>query len=65
MKSNVNVEFQGKKISDKILIDKVKENWKQAGNKVKDVKTIDIYLKPEENMCYYVINEEENGKFLV
>lgn len=65
MKANVTVEFQGKKVSDKILIDKVKETWKEAGNKVKDIKTIDIYLKPEESMCYYVINEKENGSFPV
>lgn len=65
MKANVTVEFQGKKVSDKILIDKVKETWKEAGNKVKDVKTIDIYLKPDESMCYYVINEKENGSFPV
>lgn len=65
MKANVTVEFQGKKVSDKILIDKVKETWKEVGNKVKDIKTIDIYLKPEESMCYYVINEKENGSFPV
>ena len=40
----------------------VKEIWtKQMKKKVGDMKTVTIYLKPEENMAYYVINEEVTG----
>lgn len=63
MKSNLFVEYKGKQVSSKELLDKVKEVWKEQGGKVKDLKNIDLYCKPEEGMCYYVIDEKETGKF--
>jgi len=65
MKDNVFVEFRGKKIERKQLIDSVKALWIEKGNKVKDLKTVDLYYKPEENVCYYVINSEITGNFEV
>ena len=65
MKTNCYVEFNGKKKLYQDIIDEVKEIWKAKGGKVKDINTVDIYFKPEEDMCYYVINEEETGSFHV
>ena len=66
MKSTYNVEFAGNQIESKEVIKKKKKVWVDAGNKnrkVKDLKTMDLYLKPEENAVYYVFNEEESGSF--
>ena len=66
MKSTYNVEFAGNQIESKKNITKKKKVWVDAGNKdrkVKDLKTMDLYLKPEENAVYYVFNEEESGSF--
>lgn len=63
MKSNFFVEYKGKKANSKELLDKVKEIWKEDGGKVKDLVSIDVYVKPEEEMCYYVINENKTGSF--
>ncbi|MBR1711292.1 MAG: hypothetical protein IJ719_21135 [Clostridia bacterium] len=41
---------------------KVRQIWKDGGNKVADLKSISIYVKPEENAAYYVINENVDGK---
>lgn len=38
-----------------------KSAWKDAGNKVKDIKTIDYYVKPNDNKCYYMINQDFSG----
>jgi len=38
-----------------------KNAWKLAGNLVKDIVSLDLYIKPHENKCYYVINEDFNG----
>ncbi len=65
MKSSFYVEFAGKKVLEKDLLDKAKEIWKEDGNKVKDLNTLDLYYKPEENSCYYVFNETVSGKFEV
>lgn len=54
----------GKEILDRELTDKVKDVWtKELGNKVKDMVNVKIYVKPEENAAYYVINEDVTGKF--
>lgn len=65
MKSKVVVEFQGVNTVIKDIEDKAKEIWKTNGGKIKDIKTLDIYFKPDEKMCYYVINEKETGNFPV
>ncbi len=63
MKSNFYVEYKGKKVLEKTLIDYSKEIWKNNGNKVKDIKSLDIYYKPEENTCYYLFNDSVTGSF--
>lgn len=66
MKSTYNVEFAGNQIESKEVIARAKKVWVDEGNKnrkVKDLKTMDLYLKPEENAVYYVFNEEESGSF--
>lgn len=62
MKTSLFVEYAGKQVEDKALVAKAKELWVAEGNKIKDIKTLNIYIKPEENAAYYVINEETSGK---
>ncbi len=67
MKESVFIEFAGQKIEHKQLLDTAKDIWKQDGKKIKDLKTLELYYKPEENSCYYILNKditgEINGKF--
>lgn len=63
MKSNVYVDYQGIHTDTKNAVDTVKELWKEQGNKVKDLVSVDVYIKPEENKCYYVLNGEITGSF--
>jgi len=56
------VEYQGKQVEDKAILASVKKAWTEAGNKVGDMKTVELYIKPEENAVYYVINGTETGK---
>ena len=66
MKSTFNVEFAGKQIESKEVIANAKKVWVDEGNqdrKIKDLKTMDLYIKPEENAVYYVFNEDESGFF--
>lgn len=58
------LEYAGKQILDKDLVEKVKEIWtKELGNKVKDMIDVKIYVQPENNVVYYVINGSVEGKF--
>lgn len=65
MKTNIYIEFEENKVNTKSIIDTFKEQWKNDGKKVKDIKEVDIYFKPKENICYYVIDKNTNGKFSI
>ncbi len=62
MKTNMVVQACGLEISEADVIAKVKEIWIADGNKVKDIKSLDMYAKPEERKVYYVVNGEVNGE---
>ena len=53
MKSNVYVEYQGQQTLMKDVLANVKKEWTAAGNKIKDIDTLDMYVKPEEHKVYY------------
>ena len=45
---------------------KVKENWtKVQKNKIKDIKTIKVFLQPENSCAYYTINDEGNDSYKI
>lgn len=58
------LQFAGKEVTEKDLLKQVKEVWtKELKNKVGDMKTVQIYVKPEEAAAYYVVNDgEATGK---
>ena len=56
IKTSVVVQFAGKEVIEKDLIAAVKKAYTKKGNKVGDIKTIEIYVKPEESAAYYVVN---------
>ena len=63
MKTNVNIQYLGKEISEKEIIAQVKKDWTAQKNKIGDIKTIELYVKPEENSVYYVVNDDFTGSF--
>ena len=63
MKTSTYVEFQGKQLDEKELIATAKNIWVVNGNKASDLKSLKLYVKPEENQAYYVFNEEVTGSF--
>lgn len=55
------VEYYGKQVEEKDMIASVKKAWTKSGRKVGEIKTIDLYIKPEEGAVYYVINGIDTG----
>lgn len=55
------VEYFGKQVEEKDMIARVKKAWTSSGKKIGDIKTMDLYIKPEESAVYYVINGTETG----
>ena len=61
-KKTLYVQYNGKQVEEKDIVASVKKAWTDAGNKVGEIKTMEVYVKPEEDAVYYVINETESGK---
>jgi hypothetical protein len=61
-KTEIAVQYQNQEVS----LDKVEENVKaqfvSEGHKAGSIKTIKIYVKPEEYSAYYVINGKFSGR---
>lgn len=63
MKTELFIEMNGKQTDYKTLTDMAKDIWKENDRKVKDLKSIELYYKPDEQKCYYIFNQEEKGSF--
>ena len=63
MKSKKIIQYLGKEVVVEDLEQRVKEIWRKDGKLQKDIKIMEIYVKIEENSCYYVINDSITGKF--
>lgn len=61
MKVTTVVQYYGKEVEEKEIIANVKKAWTKAGHKVGDIKTLELYIKPEDGAVYYVINGEDGG----
>lgn len=62
VKPDVYVQFAGMEYSEKEIMDKVIAAWEAEGKKASAIKRVKLYVKPEDNKAYYVINEKlKNG----
>lgn len=61
-KEVVYLQYAGKELDTAELIQRVKQVWtKEMKKKASEFKNVKLYVKPEENKAYYVINDEVTG----
>ena len=66
VKEEVNFQFSGKSYTSEDLIRIAKDVWKYDLNgKEEDFKSVELYVKPEENTAYYVVNGDVTGSFFI
>lgn len=66
VEATVSVQFSGKSYTTQELVAIAKDVWKyDLKQKVSDFKSVELYVKPEENQAYYVINGEHTGSFFI
>lgn len=65
VKANVHVQFLGKEVSADKLVAAAKKAYIAAGHKEAEIKTIDVYVKPEESVAYYVVNGEGSDEYRI
>jgi len=58
----ITVQFQGNEVSTAVVEEKVKAQFVAEGHKASTIKTLNIYVKPEEFAAYYVINDKFAGR---
>lgn len=58
------VEFAGKQIMAKDVLKKAEEAY-LAARKGVGIKTLELYISPEQNAAYYVVNGEASKDFVI
>jgi hypothetical protein len=62
VKKTISIQYAGKDYTTEALADRAKEIY-AADESAAPVKTLDLYVKPEENKVYFVINGDVTGSF--
>ena len=63
MKTNVYIEFYGEQINQADVVKDAEKIWKDAGNKPANLKKLELYIKPEDDRVYFVMNGDFTGSF--
>lgn len=66
LKASIQLQFAGKEYTQEDLIKIAKDVWQYDLNeKLEDIKTIQLFVKPEEEIAYYIINDTVEGCFAI
>ena len=66
LKSEISVQFGGKSYSQEDLLKIAKDVWKyDLKQKAAALPSVELYVKPEDHMGYYVMNKETTGSFYI
>ena len=66
IKTKIAVQFGGKGYETDDFVKMAKDVWTfDLKRELGDLKQIDLYVKPEENKVYYVINGDVTGDFAI
>ncbi|MBP3886883.1 MAG: hypothetical protein J6F30_04415 [Cellulosilyticum sp.] len=59
----VYLQVAGFEFSSASFADQAREAWVASGHDENEIKSLKVYIKPEDQAVYYVVNETETGKF--
>ena len=60
------LQFSAKEVVASDILETVKKVWvDKFQGKLEEIKTIEIYIKPEEHRAYFVVNGLSNGDYFV
>ena len=60
-KKNITVQYQGRERAEDNLLALIKRDALNKGVKDEEIELVDVYIKPEEQSVFYVINKEVEG----
>ena len=63
-KTNIVLQYADKSVTYDTFIENAKNVWQyDMGRKVSEIKTLELYVKPEEERVYFVVNGEVHADF--
>ncbi len=66
VKAELQIQFAGKSYTQEDLVKIAQDVWQYDLNqKVSDLNSVELYVKPEEQAVYYVMNKEFTGSFAI
>ena len=66
VEETVNFQFSGKSYTPDDLMKIFRDVWKYDMNgREEDIKNVELYVKPEENTTYFVVNGSITGSFFI
>lgn len=60
-KKNVIIQYQGRERMEENLLALIKRDILNKGMKDEDIEEVNIYVKPEEQTVFYVVNQTVEG----
>lgn len=57
-------EYGGEQILAEELVGRIKETYKNEGHRIGAIKSLRVYINPEDRKAYYVINDKADGKYV-
>ncbi len=61
-RKNITIQYQGRERMESNILALIQRDAKANGIADEEIELVDIYIKPEEQSIYYVINNSINGK---
>ena len=63
-RKNLIIQYQGRERSEKHLLDLIYQDILDRGVQETEIEDIDIYVKPEDQAVFYVINKMIEGQIV-
>lgn len=60
-KKNVTIQYSGRERSEAHIMSMIKKDALAKGMSDEEIELVDVYIKPEEGLVYYVINRQLEG----
>lgn len=60
-KTSVYLQYAGNEYDEAAIIENIKNTWAGDTHDISEIKSIEVYIKPEEFCTYYVINGTDQG----
>lgn len=63
-KKHIVIQYQGRERLEENLLELIKQDALSKGIKDEEITEVDVYIKPEEQSVFYVVNKDISGQIV-